>query len=174
MEKWVDIIGYEGLYQISNFGKIKSLSKKLKNRFGFYYGKEKILKSSIGYGGYRFQKLTSNGVEKMYSLHRLVAEHFLDKVDGKNIVNHKDLNKLNNCVDNLEWCTIRENVRHYQMNSEKYSKYVGVSFDKARNKWTSKIKINKKTFNIGRFNSEDEAYDAYNKYINDNNIDLNA
>jgi hypothetical protein len=166
MEIWKDINDFEGLYQISNFGRVKSLSKKLKNRFGYYKSKEKILNCNIGYGGYRFQKLCLNRTEKTFAVHRLVAIHFLEKIDGSDIVNHKDLNKTNNHYSNLEWCTAKENVHHYEMNTTRYSKYIGVSFDKSRNKWTAKIKINKKTFNIGRFDYEIDAHNAYVQYVN--------
>ncbi len=168
MEKWVDILEYESIYQISNYGRVKSLSRQLKNRFGYYNSKEKILKSNIGYGGYKFQKLCKNGIESTFAIHRLVALHFLSRDIHRDIVNHKDLNKTNNHVDNLEWCTCRENVHHYEMNSNRSSKYIGVSFDKNRNKWTAKIKINRKTLNLGRFNSEIEANNAYVEYFNKN------
>jgi hypothetical protein len=159
MEVWKDIEGYEGIYQISNLGRIKSLSRKLKNRYSFYFSKEKILNSNIGYGGYRFQKLG----DKMFSVHRLVAEYFIEKPEDKNIVNHKDFNTLNNNVSNLEWVSQRENTHHYEFSQKRSSKYIGVSFDKNRNKWTAKIKENGKTTNLGRFECELEAY---NKYLN--------
>lgn len=158
MEIWKDIKTLEGLYQISNYGNVKSLSKKLKNRFGFYKSKEKILTSNIGFGGYRFQKIYN----KSYSIHRLVAEHFLEKPIDKNIVNHKDFNILNNNYNNLEWVSSRENTHHFEITQKRLSKYIGVSFDKSRNKWVSKIKVNGKTINLGRFNNE---LDAYNKYL---------
>jgi ribosomal protein S18 len=159
MEVWKDIKDYEGLYQISSLGRVKSLSKVLKNRFGNFNSKEKILNSNVGYGGYRFQKIQN----KTFSIHRLVAEHFLQKNIDKNIVNHKDLNILNNNYTNLEWVSSRENTHHYELNQKRISKYIGVSFDKQRNKWTSKIKVQGKTINLGRFDLE---IDAYNKYLN--------
>jgi hypothetical protein len=158
MEIWKDIKGFEGLYQISNFGNVKSLSRVLKNRFGYFNSKEKILNSNVGYGGYKFQKIHN----KTFSIHRLVAEHFLEKPIDKNIVNHKDLNILNNNYTNLEWVSSRENTHHYELKQNRTSKFIGVSFDKQRNKWTSKIKVNGKTINLGRFNNE---LDAYNKYL---------
>jgi hypothetical protein len=160
MEIWKDIKGYEGIYQISNLGRIKSLSRKLKNRYSFYFSKEKILNSNIGYGGYRFQKLG----DKMFSVHRLVAEYFIEKPKDKNIVNHKDFNILNNNVSNLEWVSQRENSHHYTLTRNRTSKYIGVCFDKERNKWKSRIKVDGKTINLGRFNSELEAYNKYLDY----------
>ena len=157
MEIWKKIEGFES-YEISNYGRVKSLPKKFKNRFGFYYSKEKLLKSSIGYGGYRFQKINN----KTFAIHRLVAIHFINREDGKNIVNHIDLNILNNHYENLEWVTSRENTHHFELKQNRISKYIGVSYDKNRCKWTSKIKVKGKTINLGRFNNE---LDAYNKYL---------
>lgn len=158
MEVYKKIKGFES-YEISNYGNVKSLPKQLKNRYGYYYSKEKILTSNIGYQGYRFQKIN----DKMFSIHRLVAEYFLDKIEGKNIVNHKDSNILNNNVENLEWVTNRENIHHYENTQNRSSKYTGVSWDKNRSKWSSKIKVNGKTINLGRFENE---LDAYKKYLN--------
>lgn len=160
MEVWKDIKGLEGLYQISSNGNVKSLSKKIKNQHGYFYSKEKILSSNIGYGGYRFQKIYN----KSYSIHRLVAEHFLKKPVNKNIVNHKDFNILNNHYSNLEWVSNRENTHHFELSKNRASKYIGVSFDKSRKKWVSKIKINNKTINLGRFDSEIDAYKKYLEY----------
>ena len=159
MEVWEKIKGFED-YEISNLGNVKSLPKVLKNRFGFYNSKEKILNSNIGFGGYRFQKIKN----KTYSIHRLVAEHFLEKPIDKNIVNHKDLNILNNNVNNLEWVSNRENTHHFQLTQNTTSKYIGVSFDKNRSKWTSKIKVKGKTINLGRFDNEIDAYNKYKEY----------
>jgi len=161
-EIFKDIKGYEGLYQISNLGKVKSLPKKQKNRYTTYYSKEKILTSNVGYGGYKFQKIGN----KTFSIHRLVCEYFVNKVDNKNIVNHKDLNKINNNFDNLEWVTSRENTHHYEKTKIGSSRYIGVSFDKKRKKWIAKIKINGETVNLGRFINEIDAHFAYQNKLN--------
>ena len=71
--------------------------------------------------------------------------------------------EIYNNVDNLEWVTNRENTHHYEKNQNRSSKYIGVSWDKDRSKWTSKIKVNGKTINLGRFENE---LDAYKKYLN--------
>lgn len=156
MEIWKTIEGFKD-YQISNFGRVKSLPRISKNRYGNYLTKEKILTSNIGFGGYKFQKIDC----KNFSIHRLVCKYFIDKIEGKNIVNHKDLNILNNNASNLEWVTSRENTHHYEKNQNRTSKYIGVCFDKSRNKWSAKIKINGKTINLGRFNSDIEASAVY-------------
>lgn len=114
MEKeiWKDVVGYEGLYQISNLGNLKSLEKIIHQRKRAYKAKEKIMKPNILTTGYYYANLYKNGVVKKYVLHRLVANAFLPNLLNKPEVNHIDGNKLNNCVSNLEWVTNKENVIH--------------------------------------------------------------
>ena len=98
MEEWRDIEGYEGLYQISNLGRVKSLrNNKMR--------KEKILKVKKNTTGYLYLSLYKNNVGKNYLLHRLVAKAFLENPNNYPCINHKDENKENNNVNNLEWCT---------------------------------------------------------------------
>lgn len=109
-ERWIDITGYEGYYQVSDNGKIKSLSRKLGNN---HILKECIKKTQIDKYGYEKVLLYKNGVFKNFSIHRLVAENFLEKTDSrKNVVNHKDENKLNNNFNNLEWCDEKYNYNY--------------------------------------------------------------
>lgn len=96
-EIWANIKDYED-YQVSNLGRIRSYKN----------NKVIILKGWIQNTGY----LTITLNNKKYSVHRLVAETFIHKEKGKDYVNHIDGNKLNNCVDNLEWCTCKENIQH--------------------------------------------------------------
>ncbi len=113
-EVWKDIKGYEGLYQISNLGRVKSL-RKIR---GIQIQKEKILTLQPIKGGYYRAKLCKNGKEKSYLVHRLVAETFIPE---HFTVNHKDGNKSNNTVDNLEWVTQKENNIHaYKMGLKPY------------------------------------------------------
>lgn len=160
IEIWKDIDGYDG-YQISNLGRVKALKKKSKNRYGYFYLKERILTANIGYGGYRFQKMNDNTI----AIHRLVANAFLDKIEGSDIVNHIDGNRLNNNHSNLEWVTSRENCQHYALSiKNRSSKYIGVCYDKNRLKWKARIKINGKTINLGRFETEIEAHNKHMEY----------
>lgn len=135
-EKWKDIKGYEGLYQISNCGRVKSLARKTKNQFGKC---DRILKTSTDKYGYEF---VSN--IKPYKVHRIVAlnfipipEHLKDISIDELQVNHIDENKLNNIFINLEWCTAKynnsygnrlKNVSNAQKNSPLKSKPV-IQFD---------------------------------------------
>lgn len=104
-EIWKDIPGYESLYQISNFGRVKSF------REGTKFGKQKeyILKPSLITSGYHVVTLYSKERREKHQVHRLVANAFLDNPLNLPCVNHKDENKLNNRADNLEWCTYQYN-----------------------------------------------------------------
>ena len=108
-EIWKDIPGYEGYYQVSNIGNVKSLERK--DTIGRRVH-EKILTVNISKKGYARVRLYKNDSKVMYSIHRLVALTFIPTVKNKTEVNHIDENKLNNHVDNLEWCNRSENVNH--------------------------------------------------------------
>lgn len=100
-EVWKDITGYEGLYQVSNLGRIKSVEKWCN---GVHF-KEKIKKNVQINTGYYDVLLYKNAKSKHFKIHRLVAQAFIPNPDNLPCVNHKDENKLNNNVNNLEWCT---------------------------------------------------------------------
>lgn len=108
MEVWKDIKGYEGLYQVSNYGRVKSLQRDEK----FCKRPETILKPFVCGSGYQEIILHSRRARKPLLIHRLVAEAFIPNHDGKKEVNHKNGNKLDNSVDNLEWATPSENQIH--------------------------------------------------------------
>ena len=105
MEEWRDIKGYEGKYQISNLGRVKSLNYHRENR-------EKILSNTPSKDGYLQVNLYKEGKRKPYSIHRLVALHFIPNPNNYEEVNHKDENKQNNTVNNLEWCTHKHNINY--------------------------------------------------------------
>lgn len=109
MEQWKDVLGYEGVYQISNLGNVKRLSTVLHDRFY----KEKLLTICHNSGtGYDFVCLRKNNRDKNFSVHRLVAQAFIPNPRNLSDVNHIDGNKRNNSVENLEWCTRSENLKH--------------------------------------------------------------
>lgn len=113
IEIWKDIIGHEGLYQVSNFSRIKAL-KKVSNmpRGGTQTYEEKILSNCINSRGYYIIGLFKNRKRKIKMPHVLSAEAFIPNPENKPFVNHKDLNKLNCNISNLEWCTAKENSKH--------------------------------------------------------------
>lgn len=98
MEKWKDIQGYEGLYQVSDQGRIRKGNR--------------IKSVRIDKGGYLTVWLSKHSVQKCLKVHRLVAFAFIPNPEMKRTVNHIDGNKQNNCVENLEWATHRENIIH--------------------------------------------------------------
>ena len=117
-EIWKDIIDYEGLYQVSNLGRVKSL----------HHNKEKILKNRLGANGYYSVALNKNGKIKYLGVHRLVAIAFVDGYKEELVVNHIDENPLNNIYTNLEWTSHKENVIYskHKWTGEKngnYNKY---------------------------------------------------
>ena len=109
---WKDIKGYEGRYQISNLGEVKSVPRLVANKNGYRKVKERILRKKIDTRGYFVVNLCRNGLHKMYTIHRLVAETFMPNPNQLPQVNHKDENKLNNRLDNLEWCTAKYNTNY--------------------------------------------------------------
>jgi len=114
-EIWKPIKSFEGIYEVSNFGNVKSVSraKKFNNAYMevTFQTKERLLSPCVR-GGYLRVRLQSSECKKMFSVHRLVAEAFIENTEGKKTINHIDANKTNNHVSNLEWNTILENVRH--------------------------------------------------------------
>lgn len=120
-EVWKDVEGYEGKYAVSNMGRVKSLHRDLPHaEHGTWHIRERLLKQGLA-GLKRSQYMIvcfheGQGKQRNMRVHRLVASAFIPKIEGKNVVNHKDCNKLNNHVDNLEWCTDLENTRHAMAN----------------------------------------------------------
>lgn len=112
-EIWKEIPNYEGKYHVSNFGRIKSIGWDRVRSLGRRTVRlDKILKTHITKFGYERVELNKNGVGKKFVVHRLVALVFVDNPENKPEVNHIDGNKLNNFVENLEWNTSKENIRH--------------------------------------------------------------
>ena len=117
-EIWKDIKGYEGYYQVSNLGRVKSLARYIfiiRNRGRQTYNqivKEKILKTHKSSNGYLLVFFKKNNKSKPFFVHRLVATAFIPNIENKPQVNHKDGNKQNNYLDNLEWATNCENMQH--------------------------------------------------------------
>lgn len=125
-EIWKDVGGYEGTYQVSNFGRVKRIKDCRNAKIGH------ILKPHKVQTGYDQICLCKNGIERKLSLDRIVAEAFIgSRPDGKQI-NHKDGNRQNNCVDNLEWVTPSENMKHAYRVLGKRSYFSGLKSHSAK------------------------------------------
>jgi hypothetical protein len=153
-EEFRSIPGYEGLYEVSNFGTVKNLTI------------NKILKPSLNNQKYYLVGLSKDGKRRNIKIHVLTAMTFLGHIpDGtlKIVVDHIDNNKLNNHIDNLQLISQRENSSKDKKSCS--SKYIGVSWNKSRNKWKSEIRINHKKKHLGSFTSEEEAHEAYQRAL---------
>lgn len=173
MEKeiWKDIPNYENWYQASNKGNIRSIPRSCVDSINRVQNiKGVLLKPTVDRGGYLCIHLSKNNVQNTYNVHRLIAITFLENPNNLKIVNHIDGNKLNNDCLNLEWVSFRENICHSVDKSKTTSKYIGVSFNKHRNTWRSRITINSKLITIGSFKTEEEAYQARKNYEKHNDI----
>jgi len=170
-EIWKDIIGYEGLYQVSSYGRVKSLE-----RYAFVSTKnncyqkihEKILKPATNGGGYKYVRLSNKNIKKNKVVHVAVAESFLNHIPNKFVivVDHIDGDRLNNFVCNLQLIPNRQNILKSIYKKQKSSQYPGVCWHKQYNKWQAAIRIDGKSKYLGRFDSELEASEAYQKAKN--------
>lgn len=117
-EKWKDIKDFEGLYQVSNYGRVKSLKRYTNNQYNQYMIDEKILTPTLSKYGYYRVHLCNKNKSRIIHVHRLVAQAFLDDYDEKLQVNHKDENKLNNYINNLEMCDSKYNCNYGTRNDK--------------------------------------------------------
>ena len=167
-EIWKDIPKYEGLYQASNLGRVKSLKRKARHFSGERLVSERILKGAVNRHGYIYVVLAKNGYQKTFQAHQLVAMAFLNHTPSgyKEVVDHIDNDKLNNRVDNLQITTNRHNSSKDKKGT---SKYAGVCWRKASGKWYAQIYINVKVNYLGLFEDELEAAEAYQNALKETN-----
>lgn len=117
-EIWKDVVGYEGLYQVSNLGRVKSLDRYVVYHYNNGKGdvtvfrKGRIMRQFLYKTGYLYTCLAKEGIRIKYKIHRLVAMAFLPNPENKPVVNHKDGCTTNNNLNNIEWATLSENVQH--------------------------------------------------------------
>lgn len=154
-EIWKPVVGYEGLYEVSNLGRVRSLDRYAKQpKGGLRLIKGRILNQYINRCGYLFVSLSKNGKVKKITIHRLVAQAFIPNPDNLPEVNHKDECKTNNRADNLEYCTRKYNLYYGTGNSrraDKQSKPV-LQFDLQGNfikEWSSLIEAGRNGFGQG-------------------------
>jgi hypothetical protein len=165
-EIWKAAVGYEGLYEVSNLGRVKSLERIVERSNG---GKqtlnERILKSWDDVRGYRRLRLSNQGIVKNRKIHQLVAESFLNHnpCGMKLVVNHINFDRTDNRVENLEIVTNRQNTNQKHLPST--SQYTGVYWHKTNKKWCATIYVNRKTKYLGQFTNEYQAHLAYQSAI---------
>lgn len=165
-EEWRDVVGYEGLYQVSSMGRVKSLERKLPHWCGGERTvKERFLKPGAAREGYLIVCLSDGGKRKMFFVHRLVCQAFHDNPENKLDVNHINENKTDNRACNLEWCTRKENCNHGTRNermAKTKSKPVGqYTLDGELVKiWPSTMEVQRQT----GFGQGNISYAANGKY----------
>lgn len=158
MEEWKDIKGYEGLYQVSNIGRVKS----------FHKGREKILKICFDSKKYPIVFLSNNDKKQTLKIHQLVWDAFGDSPREGMIkqIDHIDNNKSNNNINNLRLVSNRENSAKRSLTLKKTSRFTGVRENPRKdNSWYAQIRINHKATYLGTFESEVLAALAYQKAL---------
>ena len=168
-EIWKDIPGYEGFYQASSSGLVRSVNRNvfMKRNNCYKNLKGKIKRFSTSKHGYFLCQLSKEGVNITYSAHKLIAMTFLDHVPDftlEKVVNHINFNKKDNRVLNLEIVTQRENANRKHIKST--SKYVGVFWNKTKKKWIASISYKSKKKYLGAFDDEYKASLAYQNELN--------
>lgn len=163
IEVWKDIPEYEGLYQVSNLGNVRSLNRICSRGRKI---KGTVLKPGLSSVGYFNVNLYKSGELKTKTVHTLVSYAFLDHTPNgvKLVVNHIDINRENNNLYNLEIITNRENTNKKHLKSS--SEYVGVSWTKRNKKWQAQIYVNGKIKHLGYFIDELEAAQSYQNELN--------
>jgi HNH endonuclease/NUMOD4 motif len=170
-----DIPGYEGLYAVTEDGRVWSYPKEWPSGNGAT-GKHdgKWLKPAVNSCAYLSLIICKDKKQISKLAHRLVAETYIPNPVNLPEINHKDGNKLNNHIDNLEWCSRQENVNLSILNRlsapNKSSDYNGVYWHKATSKWMCRIKIKGGMKYLGIFQDEIESAKAWDKFLDENNI----
>ena len=163
METWKWIIGFEGGYEISTDGNVRSVDRTIIHKNTTHFLRSQTMKQSLDKSGYLKFTIRLNGVRKTAFTHREMGNAFLMKDYSKQglDVNHKDLDKTNNKRTNLELITERGNTVHYRESIKHSSRYTGVSWRKQNRKWRASIIINKEQVHLGYFLNEEDASIAY-------------
>ena len=168
-KEWRDVNGYEGYYQVSNYGDVISLNRSISQGGYSRVIKGRTLKRTINTAGYYSYVLSKNNKKATLREHQIVAIAFLGHVPSgyELVVDHIDGNKTNNHVDNLQIITHRQNISRSKVKCS--SKYTGVCWHKHRGKWIVSIQINGKLEHLGYFESEFKAHLTYQSRLTELN-----
>lgn len=159
IENWKDIPDYEGMYQVSDLGRVRGLERTVNSYGGGKMDKPaKIITPKRCKLGYLRARLCKNGVDKTYAIHRLVLATFTYASELK--VDHLDMVKSNNRLSNLEYVTQRENVRRGIVATRK------LLGSRRKSQYLTLISVNGKSYNVGSFNTQEESNARYNEVYN--------
>ena len=158
-EVWKDVVDYEGLYEVSSFGQIRSVDRIVPRKNHKAHIRSTLLKSSENIRGYYSVWLCKDGISRTHMVHRVVTIAFLGKSDL--FVNHKDFDKSNNRLDNLEWVTHRENIKHYRRSVIKKDG-LPLGVQRSGKRFEALIWAHGKRINLGSFSTPELASQAYN------------
>ena len=157
MEEWKDVPGYEGIYKISNEGRVKRCAGSL------YTKTDRFIKGDLNRGYWRVQLKDKQRTERQ-TIHRLVALAFCPNPESKPHVNHIDGNKLNNHASNLEWVTSGENKRHsLTVPAARLKRKNRGAYQRANGKWRVMICFAGKTLCLGTYETQEKALSIYRK-----------
>ncbi len=147
---WKKIDGYN--YEVSEMGDVRNIAT------------GKLIKPRKNGKGYYFVTLCNDEEKWQVKTSRLVAKTFLDGVDGFELVDHRNGDKSDNRVQNLRWADAKQNARNKEKNHSSNSNFKGCTFDKKKQKWRVRIKIDGKSKHLGYFTNEEDAGKTYEKY----------
>ena len=158
-EEWKDVKGYEGFYQVSNLGNVRSITRVIKREGSDYTIKGRVLRLHLDKHGYYNANLTKDKVHRTVKVHRLVANAFIENPSNKPEVNHKDCNPKNNSVDNLEWCTHYENMEwmHRQGRAKRTDEWLEHLHESQRKTYKSVVARHIETGVVLRFDKLNEV-----------------
>lgn len=170
-EIWADVPGFEGLYKVSSFGRVKSMSRPVYRKLinGYVSLKPRILKYLYNGDGYKQVQLYRQGRKKTFPIHTLTFFTFNPHINKKQgyEVDHIDNDKENNNLTNLQYIKSRHNSTKRSINRRKSSMFTGVSWSDDKQKWQAHIRHNSKSYYLGRYQSEIEAHHAYLKALSE-------
>ena|SRR5699024_1779494 len=162
-EVWKDVVGYEGYYQVSNFGRVKRVGRSITGKNGVTrYWKGRILTQTTNPDGYPMCILSKNGKTNLFGVHRLVAIAFIANPDELPVTNHIDEDKKNNHIDNLEWCTVAYNNTHGNRIKDMKKSKGFIERHKRSRKTVEKLTLNGEL--VERFSSLKDAYKSSPEY----------